>query len=301
MSLIDTHTHTWGRDTAELPWERPLLPPGWDGPYTHTDLLADMDRVGVDESVVVTTPLYGRGQRANEYTMRSIEAHPNRLYGVGLVDVFQSDAEAVREAIRRVVGHDRMLGIRLHAALDYEDPSELTPTSDWILDERLTPVWEETAAQDSCVFIFPKAPQLSMIEQLADAHPEVSLVVDHMAWPDENTDSNGNTDSDGNTDPDQRPWADFEDLADHDNVFVKVSSVPRSSSEDWPYRDLHPYVQNLLSWFGPERLMVGSDYPWIDDWATYEECLSWLDEASFLSDRDREYLTHRTFEEVHLG
>ncbi|WP_433633961.1 amidohydrolase family protein [Halomicrococcus sp. NG-SE-24] len=288
MPLIDTHTHAWGPDTAELPWTRPLLPPGWDGAYTHADLVADMDRVGVDESVVVTTPLYGRGQRANEYTMRSIEAYPDRLYGVGLMDFLQSNPETVRSAFRRVVGHDRMLGVRMHAALDYETPSEITADADWILDDRLAPVWKEAAAQDTCVFLFPKAPQLSMIGRLAGTYPDVSLVVEHMAWPDENTD------------PGERPWADFEKLADHNNVYVKVSSLPRSSSEDWPYRDMHPYVRNLLSWFGPERLMVGSDYPWMDDWATYEECLSWLDEATFLSDRDRGYLTHRTFEQLHL-
>jgi len=144
-----------------------LLPPGWDGPYTHEDLVADMDAVGVDEAVVVTTPLYGRGPRANEYTMRAIEAHPDRLYGVGLVEFFRDDPEAVREAVRRVVGHERMLGVRIHAALDYEDPAELVPTSDWILDDRLAPFWTEAAAQDTCVFVFPKAPQLSMVERLA--------------------------------------------------------------------------------------------------------------------------------------
>lgn len=58
-----------------------------------------MDAGGVDESVIVTTPLYGRGVRANEYTMRSIEAHPDRLYGVGLLEFF---ADTGRSASRSV-------------------------------------------------------------------------------------------------------------------------------------------------------------------------------------------------------
>jgi L-fuconolactonase len=289
MKLVDTHTHAWGEDTPELPWARSLLPPGWDGPYTHERLVADMDAVGVDEAVVVTTPLYGRGPRANEYTMRAIEAHPDRLYGIGLAEFFQDDPQAVREAVRRVVGHERMLGVRVHAALDYDDPAELVPTSNWILDDRLAPVWAEAAAQDTCVFIFPKAPQLSMIERLAGDHPEVTFLVDHMAWPD------------ADTDPDERPWTDFEELADRGNVYAKLSSVPRSAAEDWPYEDIFPYVEKLLSWFGRERLMVGSDYPWMDDWASYEQCLSWLDEVPFLSQRDRAFLRHRTFERLHLS
>ncbi|MFB9809387.1 hypothetical protein ACFFQF_31825 [Haladaptatus pallidirubidus] len=80
---MDTHTHAWGRDTNELPWEATILPPGWTGSYTAHDLVADMDAASVEESVIVSTPLYGRGLRANEYTMRAIEAYPERLWGLG--------------------------------------------------------------------------------------------------------------------------------------------------------------------------------------------------------------------------
>ncbi|MFB6229375.1 MAG: hypothetical protein ABEH88_12630 [Halobacteriales archaeon] len=88
MRFIDTHTHTWGPNTAELPWPESVLPPGWEGPYTAHDLIEDMDAAGVEEAVVVTTPMYGRGVRANAYTMRSIEAYPDRLWGVGLMDFY---------------------------------------------------------------------------------------------------------------------------------------------------------------------------------------------------------------------
>ena len=287
MRFVDTHTHTWGPDTAELPWPEAILPPGWEGSYTAHDLIGDMDAAGVTDAVMATTPLYGRGIRANEYTMRSIEAYPDRLWGVGLLD-FYGDPDEVRATLRRVVGHHRMLGVRMHACLTYEEhPTELNRTADWILDDDLTPVWTEVAAQETAVFVFPKADQLSMIETLADRHPNVQFVVDHMAFPDETTA------------PDEAPWTDFESLSDHGNVAVKVSSLPRSSREGWPYRDLWGYVRNLAEWFGTDRLMLGSDYPWMDDWADYEDCLSWSEEVPFLSARDYSGLTHRTFERLH--
>jgi L-fuconolactonase len=288
MRLIDSHTHAWGEDTAELPWQAEVLPPEWQGTYTHGELVEDMDRVGVDEAVIVTTPLYGRGVRANEYTMRSIEAHPERLYGVGIMDFF-GDPEETRAHLRRVVGHERMLGVRFHAALEYgEIPGDVDRTGDWILDDRLGPVWEELSdLEDACAFVFPKADQLSMLARLADEHPDATFVVDHMAWPDERSD------------PEGAPWTDFEDVAQRGNVYVKVSSLPRSSEAGWPYEDLHGYVRNLLEWFGAERLMVGSDYPWMESWAPYEDCLSWVDAADFLSSRDRAYLSYRTFHDLH--
>ena len=285
MRFVDTHTHAWGVDTDELPWQAEVLPPEWEGSYTHTDLVADMDALGVDESVIVTTPLYGRGRRANEYTMRAIEAHPGRLYGVGLVDFYADDARA---AVRRATGHDRMLGVRMHAPFTYaEIPTELDPDADWIADSALDPVWDELDRQDAAMFVFPKARQLSLVADLAERHPTAPIVVDHMAWPDEDTD------------PDESPWTDFQRVAEHDNTYVKVSSLPRSASEPWPYPDLHGYVRNLLEWFGPERLMLGSDYPWMDSWGSYERCLPWIEEIEFLSGRDLEYLSHRTFEPLH--
>jgi L-fuconolactonase len=251
------------------------------------DLVDDMDAAGVDQSVMLTTPMYGRGIRANEYTMRSIEAYPDRLWGVGLMD-FYGDPEQVRATLRRVVGHDRMLGVRMHACLSYEaHPAELNRTADWILDEELKPVWDEAAETETAVFVFPKADQIPMITTLAERHPEVQLVIDHMAFPDESTA------------PDQKPWNGFRALAEHDNVAVKVSSLPRSSDEPWPYRDMWAYVRNITDWFGSDRLMLGSDYPWMDDWASYEECLSWVEQVPFLSARDYANLAHRTFERVH--
>lgn len=45
--------------------------------------------------------------------------------------------------------------------------------------------------------------------------------------------------------------------------------------------------------------MLGSDYPWMDKWAEYESCVSWVEVYEFLSARDHSYLTHCTFERVH--
>ncbi|WP_265110743.1 amidohydrolase family protein [Halosolutus halophilus] len=288
MKIVDAHTHTWDASRAELPWQAEVLPPGWDGAYTHADLIEDMDRPGVSEAVIVTTPLYGRGPRANEYTMRSIEAHPDRLYGVGLMEFFPDDPDAAVESLERVVGHPRMLGVRMHAALEYDEtPTELDRHGEWISDERLEPIWRAAGRLDTCIFVFPKAQQLDQVERLAARYPETTIVVDHMAWPDETTA------------PDDAPWTTFEAVAEHDNVYVKVSSIPRSADEPWPYESVHGYVRNLVEWFGPERLLLGSDYPWMDSWADYESCLSWIETVEGLSRRDRAFLSHRTFERLH--
>ena len=284
MRLVDTHTHAWGADTAELPWLIDDTPPEWEGAFTHRDLVAAMDRVGVDESVIVSMPMYGR-ERGNEYTMRSIEAHPDRFYGVGHMEYF-GDPDDVAARLRQVTGHPRMLGVRLYAALEYGPiPGDVDRHGDWFLDDALDPLYAAAADLDTAIFVFPKVQQLGMVDDLVAAHPDVEFVVDHMAWIDETVDHG------------DASWAQFESVATNDNVRVKVSSVPRSARSPWPYEDLHPYLRDLLDWFGPERLLLGSDYPWMDNWASYEECLDWIDAVEFLSRRDRAYLRYRTFDE----
>lgn len=288
MTLVDSHVHAWGPDREEYPWQETILPPGWEGAYTYESLVADMDRANVDEAVVVTTPLYGRGPDANNYTLAAIDAHPNRLWGVGLIELFPDDPSDAGANVQRLASEDRILGVRMHAALEYaESPSDLNPSANWILNNRLNPVFDTAAEMDIAVFLFPKAQQLGMVKELAKRHLDTQFIVDHMVWPDETTA------------PDAAPWADFEAVATCDNVAVKVSSVPRSAEEPWPYADIHSYVINLVEWFGAERLMLGSDYPWMNNWATYEECLSWLDEVDQLSKRDRRYLRYQAFREIH--
>ena len=286
MRLVDTHTHAWGQDTAELPWYSANLPPEWSGPYTHSELLTDMDEAGVDEAVLQPTTIYGRGERANEYTMRAIEAHPERLWGVAVLEYFQDEPD-LRAAVRRVTGHERMLGVRFHAAFEYgETPGEMDRGGDWIADEQLEPLYDELAARDAAVFVLAKPEQYATLGELAAAYPDVPFVLEHMGWPDEGTTA------------DETPWTGIEALAKHDNVYVKVSSIPRTSGDAWPYEVAGEFVRQLLSWFGPERLMLGSDYPWLDDWASYEECLSWVEGSEYLSARDLSWLSYRTFEEL---
>ena len=60
-------------------------------------------------------------------------------------------------------------------------------------------------------------------------------------------------------------------LADYPNVWVKVSGmITEADWERWEPADLVPYVSRLLEWFGPKRLMFGSDWPVCELAGTYD-------------------------------
>ncbi len=58
------------------------------------------------------------------------------------------------------------------------------------------------------------------------------------------------------------PWAtQMTDVAAHSNVVVKLSGLSTSSAGGWTYNDWQPYVDHVLTQFGSDRVMLGSDWP----------------------------------------
>ncbi|MCP5115372.1 MAG: amidohydrolase family protein [bacterium] len=62
----------------------------------------------------------------------------------------------------------------------------------------------------------------------------------------------------------------MEDLARYPNVFVKVSGLVTRATRGWKAADFQPYVTHAMRTLGPERLMFGSDWPFllqaVDSW-----------------------------------
>ena len=84
------------------------------------------------------------------------------------------------------------------------------------------------------------------------------------------------------------PWKEhLADLADHPNVYCKLSGMVTESDHDaWVPGDLLPFIEYAVECFGTARLMFGGDRPvstlaasyekWID---TLFNCLSHLDDS----------------------
>eukprot|EP00966_Prymnesium_polylepis_P152755 3528473-Prymnesium_polylepis.1 len=62
---------------------------------------------------------------------------------------------------------------------------------------------------------------------------------------------------------DDEAWAELLELAKLPQVYVKVSALFRVSAERPPHLDLQQRVAQLLQAFGPQRLMWGSDFPFV--------------------------------------
>jgi L-fuconolactonase len=86
--------------------------------------------------------------------------------------------------------------------------------------------------------------------ELAAAFPNQRFVLDHLGKPQIR---------DGELDR----WArGIAALSRNRNVSCKLSGMVTEAAWDaWSAADFTPYLDTAMDWFGPERLMIGSDWP----------------------------------------
>ena len=94
------------------------------------------------------------------------------------------------------------------------------------------------------------ARQLPEVVDLVRAFPSQRFVLDHLGKPDVK----------GGGHQAWRPH--FEELASFPHVWCKLSGlVTEADWRTWTAEQLRPYIETALECFGPERLMIGSDWP----------------------------------------
>ena len=289
--VLDTHVHAWGQPSYNHPWVNGAVVKLVDGftvstVYTAEKLLTDMDAVGIDEAVVVSYPICDWTD--NSYTCRVVEEH-DRLRGIVMLDVFDPDAH---ETLREYMDIDGIEGFRLGVQYpnDHEKMwAEFNPASTWLRDaiEGAGEVWKAADETDALVEMFTHYSQLDQVYELVETYPELTYAIDHWAH------------ADTDDPPGSGSFSGLADLADFENVAIKISETPYISEETHPYEDVHDHLRWLLEVFGRERVIWGSDYPNVSNPqfgdATYHDALHWLDCVDGLSKTDRHWLTEKAF------
>jgi L-fuconolactonase len=168
-------------------------------------------------------------------------SHPVVRGVVGWVDLTATDVADEIARLRELPGGDRLVGVR-HQVQGEPDPQWLTRP------EVLLGLREVATA--SLVFDLLVLPaQLPAAIEAVDRVPEGRFVLSHLGKPPIATGL-------------VEPWgAAVKQLAERDNVACKLSGMVTEASPSWSVADLEPYAAHVLSAFGPERVMAGSDWP----------------------------------------
>ena len=258
---IDAHQHFWTIARGDYGWLTPDLAPIYRD-FGPKDLAPLMDAAGIEGTVLVqAAPTV-----AETEFMLSLADQSSFIKGVvGWVDFDSADAPA---QIERVAAHPALVGLR-PMIQDIPDPH-------WMLGDALTPAFEALQHHDLTFDALTLPQHLGPLRQLLTRHPQMRVVIDHGSKP---------LIRDGVIDG----WAeDMAALAQDTQAFCKLSGLVTEAAPDWSVDDLRPYVDHLLTTFGPDRLIWGSDWPVCTLASTYERWLETTDTLlGDLSDTER--------------
>jgi predicted TIM-barrel fold metal-dependent hydrolase len=265
--IVDSQIHLWLPNTPERPWTanaRPQLPE----PFTIERVMPLLDETGVDRVVIVPPTL--EGERI-DYAQEAVRRHPGRFAIMARIALDKPDRAARLPTWRDQPG---VLGVRLNflgaAARLLTDG-----TADWF--------WPAAEKADLPV-MFLTTGQLALFGPIAERHPQLTLIIDHMGVSSETVRRNIVP----------ATISDAAALAKYPNVSVKLSSVPLMSSEPYPFRDATPHLHRLFDAYGPERCYWGTDVTNSYDRCSYRQRLThFTEELHFLSEADKDWIMGR--------
>jgi predicted TIM-barrel fold metal-dependent hydrolase len=231
MEIVDAQIHSWRSARPDS-----LVSPHIEGVFDETRLIPLMDAAGVARAILVT-PVWTDSD--NDVQLDMAQRYPERFAVMGYLPV---DAPESRGQLARWLSQPGMLGVRVSFSRRRHAVWLTDGTADWFWDE----------AEQADVPVMAYAPlRVADLATVARRHPNLRLVVDHMAIP---LIVRGG---------DISPYIDeLLKLADLENVAVKVSSLPHFSAEPYPHLDVFTYVLRVIHHYGAERCFWGTDITW---------------------------------------
>ncbi len=231
---IDAHHHFWTYTEAEF---------GWIGDemasirrdFGPEDLAGEAAAAGIDGVVTV------QARTSVEETDWLLDLYGRHRLMRGVVGWLPLCADDLSAHLDRYAGHPGLVGVR----------EILQAMPDAFLND---PAFNRgvglLAARGLSYDLLLVERQLEAVLPFVDRHPELTMVLDHIAKP-------------RLREGILQPWADqIRELAKRPHVSCKLSGmVTEADLRHWTPTQLRPYFDVVLEAFGPDRLLVGSDWP----------------------------------------
>lgn len=231
---IDAHQHVWNRQRARYGW----LTPDAGALYRDfgmADVATERTAAGVD-GVILVQAADNAADTAN--MLAEADQDPAVVGIVGWVPL--DDADTAAEALEHLRADDRVVGVR-NLIHEREDPR-------WILRPEVRIGLEMLEVSGLAFdFVTADAAALCLIPELSERHPSLRIVIDHLGKPP--------------LGPGLEGWRRaLEGAAQNPLVHAKVSGLLTSAGAP-TLHDVRAVVETALDVLGPQRLMIGSDWP----------------------------------------
>ena len=255
--VIDAHLHVWSKSHAYAKGKEP--PPELGDDVASAEALKkSMDENGIDGALIVQPINY---EYDHSYVASMLKVEPERFRGMALANPSSADGAAAAAQLRSAceTAPGQWVGVRFNPYLWKPAAQE----GEWMADEAGLALLEKCHDLDLPIGVMafgglrPLVPSLVKLLE----HPKtVPIVIDHWGFC---RDAPGEKPSE-KLGFDQTAFDTLLDLGrKYPRLYVKLSAMFRVAATDAPHEDLKPRFDALLAAFGPDRLMWGSDFPFV--------------------------------------
>ncbi|HSS98052.1 MAG TPA: amidohydrolase family protein [Terriglobales bacterium] len=269
QEFIDAHHHLWKYSKEQYPW----MLAGMES-IRRDFLIPELQEVTREAAVTGTVAVQARQMLEESRWLLGLAAQTDLIRGVvGWVPLVESGVAAHLEMLS---ADSKFKGVR-HVLHDEVDDFYMLRDD---FNRGIALLKNFNLRYD--ILIFER--HLPQTIQFVDRHPNQIFIVDHIAKP-------------KIKDRILSPWdRNIAELAKRENVYCKISGmVTEANWKNWGEEDLSPYFDKVLTAFGPQRLMIGSDWPVILVASEYSHWISilrrWIDS---LSSAEELYISSKT-------
>ena len=263
--IVDSQIHIWKAESPDFPWI-PGVKPQLPEPFTYERALKLMDEAGVHRAVIVPAGL----SWSNSYALEAAKRHPDRFAVMGRMRL---DDPKNAELLPNWKKQPGMLGVR--QTINSPKLVEQAMAADWF--------WSGAEKAGLPVMFFASG-QVAAFDKIAARHPGLTLIIDHLGL-------NGAIAKKGQS---AEAIGQVVALAKYPNVSVKMSNLPGSSLEPYPFPDLTPHLQRVFEAYGPQRCYWGTDVTNGLARVDWKQRLTHFTEAlKFMSESDKDWVLGR--------
>jgi predicted TIM-barrel fold metal-dependent hydrolase len=259
MLIVDSQIHIW-KNGRMSPHHRQVQT------YSAEDALAEMKTAGVDCAVI--HPPGAFGDPGNAYAVESVKKYPDRFCILGNFDLDSPERERIVAQWRERPG---MLGFRFTFNQPQQEPKFSDGSLDWF--------WAACEKGGFPVGVLISGGNIPALAKIASKHPRLKVHIDHLGR------GGGRADK-----KDGAAYADLQDmlaLSRFPNIGVKMSGAPSTSTQPYPYWNIHGYLREIFEAFGPDRCFWGTDITRMP--CSYRQCVTlFTEELPWLKGRDLE-------------
>lgn len=266
--MIDTHHHLWKYKPKDYGWMDDSMAV-LKHDYLPEDLALELQNSGISGTVVI------QARQTQEETRWLLELADENSFIKGVVGWLDLRSPDLEQQLMKFAAHPKLVGVR-HVIHDEAD-------DDFMLGADFMKGIAQLEAYELCydLLLFPR--HLSRAVKLVRTFPNQHFVLDHLGKPQIKAGK-------------IEPWkSDIARLAGYPNVWCKLSGmVTEADHKQWHYKELLPYMDLVLNAFGPDWIMLGSDWPVCRLAGEYSEVLNVVHEfIKSLKNSDQEKILYQ--------